>query len=247
MRKIEGLKFLQQYFNNLTVDCLFVDKVENLTDEALYKKDEMEQIWRARAGRKVGSELNLPQGTFDNPDELRAFIRGQSQRDADMQFVIHRVSPKYFTAPFVGTLAVYNEYRKPGIRIELQKTTKELVDSIDKGKRPRDWEACLILDYDFLSKAPKVRKRDKDLDMEFVKYPLMVIHEVGEEIFKLYEQKGEMTASYTRFNIYNLGQVVLDDHRSSESFVPKCACPTISKSGLAEAVASRQKSEEWER
>lgn len=30
MRKIDGLKFLQNNFPDLTVDCLFVDKIENL-------------------------------------------------------------------------------------------------------------------------------------------------------------------------------------------------------------------------
>ena len=28
MRKIDGLKFLQKYFPDLTVDCLFVDKID---------------------------------------------------------------------------------------------------------------------------------------------------------------------------------------------------------------------------
>ena len=32
MRKIDGLKFLQKNFPDLTVDCLFVDKVENLDE-----------------------------------------------------------------------------------------------------------------------------------------------------------------------------------------------------------------------
>ena len=64
MRKIDGLKFLQKYFPDLTVDCLFVDKIENLNEQSLYLKNKNEQIWRVRGGRKSGSELNLPQGTF---------------------------------------------------------------------------------------------------------------------------------------------------------------------------------------
>ena len=84
-----------------------------------------------------------------NDKHVKKFIKEQQQRDSNMEFVIHRVSPEYFSAPFVGTLAVYNKGNVPGIRIELQEVTKELVDSIDKGKRPRDWEACLILDYEF--------------------------------------------------------------------------------------------------
>lgn len=218
MRKIDGLKFLQKHFPNLTVDCLFVDKVENLSEEVLCKKQETEQIWRVRGGRKIGSEVSLPQGTFKNPRDVRKFIKEQQQIDSNMEFVIHRVSPEYFSAPFVGTLAVYNQGNIPGIRIELQKVTKELVASIDKGKRPRDWEACLILDYEFLNKFPKILKKDSKLNMDFLKHPILVIHEVGQEIFKLYEENGQIEETYTRFNIYNLGQVIFDDHRSRESF-----------------------------
>ena len=35
MRKIDGLKFLQKHFPDLTVDCLFVDKIENLNEQSL--------------------------------------------------------------------------------------------------------------------------------------------------------------------------------------------------------------------
>lgn len=218
MRKLDGLKFLQKHFPDLTVDCLFVDKVENLDEQALCKKEQAEQIWRVRGGKKIGSEVSLPQGTFKTPREVKKFIKEQQQRDSNMEFVIHRVSPEYFSAPFVGTLAVYNRGNIPGIRIELQKVTKELVDSIDKGKRPRDWEACLILDYEFLNRFPKILKKTEDLDMDFLKYPILVIHEVGQEIFRLYEDNENIDETYTRFNIYKLGQVLFDDHRSSESF-----------------------------
>lgn len=253
MRKIDGLKFLQKNFPDLTVDCLFVDKVENLDEEELYlnceKRQEpkkAEQIWRIRGGKKIGSELNLPQGTFKTPKNLKKFMKEQKQRDSNMEFVIHRVSPEYFTAPFVGTLAVYNNYDKPGIKIEIQQVTKELVDSIDKGKRPRDWEASLILDYEFLSKFPKVLKKKSGLNMDFLKYPIVVIHEIGEEIFKLYEENGQEAETYTRFNIYDLGQVVLDDHRSSESFIKKYKFNPETQIQLQTQVTKRKEAQEKE-
>ncbi len=40
MRKLEGLRFLQENFSDLTVDCLFVDKLENLKDEDLDKTNQ---------------------------------------------------------------------------------------------------------------------------------------------------------------------------------------------------------------
>ena len=44
---------------------------------------------------------------------------------------------------------------------------------------------------------------------------------VGEEISKISEESGQEAETYTRFNIYNLGEVILDDHRSKESFMEK--------------------------
>lgn len=35
------------------------------------------------------------------------------------------------------------------------------------------------------------------------------------------KKSGQEAETYTRFNIYDLGQVVLDDHRSKESFIAK--------------------------
>ena len=242
MRKIEGLKFLQENFPKLTVDCLFVDKLENLNEESLYLKECADQVWRVRGGKKTGSELNLPQGTFTNTVDLKQFIENQSKKDSNMEFVIHRVSPKYFAAPFVGTLAVYNNSNMPSIRIELQKVTKELVASIDKGKRPRDWEACLILDYEYLNRFPRIRMK-KDINLETIKHSIMIIHEVGEQIFEMYDKEKRDIETYTRFNIYDLGQVVLDDHRSAESFISNYRCANlqpITKSRI-------QKDEEFER
>ena len=231
MKKLDGLRFLQENFPRLTVDCIFVDKVENLDEKALIKKEEAEQIWRVRGGHKVGSELNMPQGSFKDIISLKRYMKEQQRKDANMEFVIHRVSPKNFAAPFVGTLAVYNNHQNPGMRIELQKVTRELVENIDKkgGKRPRDWEACLILDYEFRNKFPKILKNN-DVNLEEVKNAIAVIHEVGEEIFDIYDKQGNDIDTFTRFNIYDLGQVLFDDHRSVESFVQRCECPVVSNS-----------------
>lgn len=221
MRKLDGLKFLQKHFPDMTIDCLFVDRVDNLDEKAFEQKEKSDYIWRVRGGKKTGSEVKLPQGSFKTGRDIKRFMKEQQKRDSNMEFVIHKVSPEYFTAPFVGTLAVYNKGDRPGIRIELQKVTKELVASIDKGNRPRDWEACLILDYEFLSKSPKILKKDPHLNMDFLKHPILVIHELGEKIFELNEKDGDEVETYTRFNIYNMGQVLLDDHRSRDSFVEK--------------------------
>ena len=173
----------------------------------------------------------MPQGSFKDIISLKRYMKEQQRKDANMEFVIHSVSPKYFAAPFVGTLAVYNNHQNPGMRIELQKVTRELVENIDKkgGKRPRDWEACLILDYEFRNKFPNILKNN-DVNLEEVKNAIAVIHEVGEEIFDIYDKQGNDIDTFTRFNIYDLGQVLFDDHRSVESFVQRCECPVVSNS-----------------
>lgn len=220
MKKLEGLKFLQENFPNLTVDCLFVDKPEDINNESLNLGEERKQICRIRGGNKYGSELNLPQATCKNADELKRFIKEQKEKNSNLEFVIHRVTQKYFEAPYVGTIAVCNNKNRPCMRIELQKVTKDLVNSIDTGKRPRDWETCLILEYEFLNKFPKIRK-NKDVNLESVKAAIMRLYQVGEKIFEIYDKKGQDIETYTRFNAYHSGEIILDDHRSSESFISK--------------------------
>ena len=52
MRKIDGLKFLQKNFPDLTVDCLFVDKVENLDEQLNYIKKNFQTVFLENLKRK---------------------------------------------------------------------------------------------------------------------------------------------------------------------------------------------------
>ena len=52
MRKIDGLKFLQKNFPDLTVDCLFVDKVEPGTLETLTSENREARKEDKRKNRK---------------------------------------------------------------------------------------------------------------------------------------------------------------------------------------------------
>lgn len=227
MKKLDGLKFLQENFPNLTVDCLFVDSLDDLDEKELFAENSEKQLWRVRAGNKSGSEFNLPQGTFSNLDDVKEFISKQKERKPSMQFVIHRVSQEYFDAQFVGTIAVYNNKSLPSIRIELQRVTKELVGLIDNGKRPRDWETCLVLDYEYTSKFPKIRKNDK-VNLGELKYSIGALYEIGREIFELYDSSNKNIDTYTRFNIYGSGKIILDDHRSNDSFISRYRCKDLS-------------------
>lgn len=239
MRKLEGLHFLQERFPKLTVDCVFEEQVDKLNKNNLSLDDEKETIWRVRTGKRIGSELNTPQGTFKKIDEIKKFI--QENKNSNTQFVIHRVTPDYFKAPFVGTIAVYNNYLAPSIKIEVQKVTQELVDSIDKKKRPRDWDSCLILEYEFLKQSPKIWKKEADLNLQPLKAPIYQLYQIGEQIFKYYEKEGKVIDTYTRFNIYDSGQVLLDDHRSSDSFIEKYRYPVSEmRRGTKEKVSKKK-------
>ncbi len=76
MRKIEGLRFLQKFFPDLCVDCVFVTEKEPLDLEELEKHPH--QIFRVRSGRKYGSELKTPQRTCYSAKEAVQFIEETS-------------------------------------------------------------------------------------------------------------------------------------------------------------------------
>lgn len=245
MRKLEGLRFLQEQFPRLTVDCLFVDKIEDLDEKLLHKREKEKILWRIRGGKDIGSEVSLPQATCTTVKELKRFIKEQQKKDSNMKFVIHTVTPEYFSVPYVGTLAVYNNINMPSIRIELQKVTKERVAGIDTGKRPRDWEPCLIMDYDFRYKFPKIIRNDGE-NLENLKYAIASLYKAGIKIFDYYDKKGKEIDTFTRFNIYDSGEILFDDHRSTESFIPKCKCPTVPKDFKQEKIESKQSKRELE-
>ena len=61
MKKLDGLRFLQENFPRLTVDCVFVDKVENLDEKALIKKVEKDQeIGKLALFWIMNLEINFP-------------------------------------------------------------------------------------------------------------------------------------------------------------------------------------------
>ena len=238
MRKIEGLKFLQRYFPESTIDCTFV-RDEQDVKKLMHDKsfDNEGKLLRVRGASKIGSELNLPMQTFTSLKDIRKFVKTQHKQNENLEFIIHRVAPDYFQVPYVGTLAVYNNKISPSIRIELQKVTEELVASIDKGKRPRDWDSCLILDYEFLNKSPKILKNN-NVNINSLKEPIVKLYKIGEKIFSIYEKAGQEIETYTRFNIYDSGDILLDDHRSSDSFINKYKVKNLATPAVKSVTAS---------
>lgn len=220
MRKVDGLKFLLTNFPNVTVDTVFIEKEQEATYDKLELDKAQNQYWRVRCASKSNSELKLPMASIYDFDKLKDFMSEQISKHNDIQFVIHRVNDDYFYPNITGSLAVYNNEDIPKIVIELQQVTREMLDNIDVGKRPRDWDISVCFEYNFLHKYPQVTKY-RDINIENIKESISKLYDIGLKIYELYNSMGLYEASYTRFNIYNDGSIILNDHRSTESFYSK--------------------------
>ena len=67
-------------------------------------------------------------------------------------------------------------------------------------------------------KFPKVTFY-KDINMDNLKTAINTLYYIGTKIFDLYCQMNIYEPSYTRFNIYDDSSIILNDHRSQESFI----------------------------
>jgi len=218
MRKIEGLKFLQQFFPEVSVDCVFVEQDEVLDIRMV--RDHTD-IFRVRCGSKIGSEMKLPQRTCGSVREIQDFILSEQARDGNSEFVIHRVNASYFSPIYVGTIALFS-YPDPLMVIDYQAVTKKLVAGIDTGLRPRDWEIVASYDYQYQSGRPEIRYVSDIFHPESLKFSIYQLWRLGREI----DDKRQAVDGYStrsvesliRFNIYQSGDVLLDDYRDVTSF-----------------------------
>ena len=219
MKKIEGLKFLMNNFSNVTINTVFINDVNDLikTDMSLHDGD----FYRVRCASISGSELKLPMISIYDYNSLIDYIKTQKHKNNDFSFIIHKVNNDYFYPEFCGTLATFITDNIPSIVIDIQKVTKEMIDSMDTNKiRPRDWKICVSYKYDFMYKKPVIINYD-NVNLQILKDPINKIYHIGNFIYDWYEKNNIIDDSYTRFNIYKDGSIILNDHRSSESFIKK--------------------------
>lgn len=219
MNKIEGILFLKQLFPEITLNSFFVKDTSELTYEILKAKSQMKgNFWRVRGACFNNSELKLPMGTFYNEEDVLKFISKCKEENKDLFFILHSINNEYYYPEYSGSLVVYNDSKNSDIVIELQRVTKELVNSMDGGERPRDWEVCIGFHYRYLLEEPQIINY-KNVNVNQIINSVQQIFHVGCKIFDEYEKKKWITASYTRFNLYDNGIIILNDHRSTESFV----------------------------
>ncbi len=219
MRKIEGLKFLMNNFPNETINTTFIKEVNDLANVDMSLNDG--EFYRVRCASRSASELKLPMISIYDYDALVDYIQYQKKLHSNYDFIIHKVDNIYFYPEFCGTIAVYVNDNVPGIVIDIQKITKEMIDSMDKNKiRPRDWDICVSYRYDFMYKRPTLINYD-NVNLELLKEPINKAYNIGTYIYDWYIKNNINDDSYTRFNIYNDGSIILNDHRSTESFLKK--------------------------
>lgn len=215
MRKIEGLKFLQRFFSDVCVDCVFVTASESFNVCLL--ENHAPQLFRVRSGRVFGSELSLPQRTCHSVEEVCDFISKTQAQENGVEFVIHRVDESYFEALYVGTIALFDKPNSPMI-IDFQSVSLELVAGIDTGTRPRDWKVAATFIYPFLGCSSAVQLTDPSFQADSIKEPLYRLWHIGRKVDSLKQSFHECYESVVRFNVYSGGRVLLDDYRSMESF-----------------------------
>jgi len=219
MKKIEGLKFLMENFPNETINTTFISDIADLANVDMSLNDG--EFYRVRCASRIGSELKLPMISIYDYNTLIEYLKKQKKQNSNYDFIIHKVDNNYFYPKFCGTIATYVSGNVPGIVIDIQKITREMIDSMDTNKvRPRDWEICVSFKYDFMYKRPFLINYG-NVNLEILKKPISKAFDIGNYIYDWYIENDINDDSYTRFNIYRDGSIILNDHRSAESFIKK--------------------------
>jgi len=219
MNKIDGLKFLQKYFPEICVDCVFVGPNEDLNIDLL--KSHV-GIFRVRAGCKYGSELNLPRRTCYSISEVKQFIEQTRLQYNRIEFVIHRVTEDYFALIYETSIALF-ESPLPEMIIQIQGASQSLVAQMDVGVKARDWPVLAIYRFPYLGMLPDVTIFDHMFQRESFKTELYFLWNAGRKIDAIKQGLGMCYETVTLFNVYPGGKFIVDDHRSLDSFAPPTA------------------------
>ena len=214
LKKQNGLCFLSTYFEKNTINY---EIIKNESDACVFLKNRSlsceKQYVRIRCTNPFGNEFGLPMGTFYDEDSVREFIRRIKLKYPNYEFIFHMIDDNFYYPQFCGTVAVFNGDDNQRILIEFQYVNKEMIKKMDSGKRPRDWDICLSLQYVFLHPVPSILYKDVTLSIEILKRHISMLFDIGKKIYDIYEKKKKIGGSYTRFNICRNDEIVLFDHR----------------------------------
>ncbi len=225
MRKIEGLKFLQRFFPDQCVDCIFVTDKEPIILNDLEKH--ASSLFRVRSSRRNGSDINAPSKTCHSVKEVVKFVEDLRSLKQSWEFVIHRVDKAYFTPSFIGTIALFYKV-EPQIMIDLQyvpsRDAQAIANGAYHGQPPRDWKVAAMYTFPFFGRQPWIRIIDPLFQLSAVSEFIPRLWRIGREIDDVKQSLDDRSSaalpeSVTRFNLYSDGSILLDDHRNVSSFI----------------------------
>lgn len=218
MKKVDGLKLLARNFPEITIDSSFIQNHKQLP--ALFRaygEADRNSYWRIRCANPSGSEFGLPMGSFYSNETAEQFIKKIETDHPEYSYILHRINDDYYYPAYCGTLEVSSSPEFEVV-IELQKVTREMIDNMDTGVRPRDWTSSVCLRQNVFQAEPQVAYSNRE-EVASMEGPLAGLYAVGVKLCVLYALCGIQTISYTRFNICKDGSIVLNDHRGSGSFM----------------------------
>ena len=128
MKKMDGLRFLKNNFQDDAIDTTFIENDQDLM--SFYEEYiGIDCFFRVRACNRRGLEIKLPIARIDSIDKVIEFIHNEKKKNSDLDFVIHTFTRDNIPS-YVGSIAVYNSSTKPSITIDIQRVTKELMKSM---------------------------------------------------------------------------------------------------------------------
>lgn len=157
-------------------------------------------------------------GSFYNNQSAEDFVVNTLSLHPEYSFIFHRVDDDYYYPVFCGTIAVksYGDYN---IIIDLQKVTREMIDKMDNGMRPRDWNSFVLGHRNWSKDILEVKYCVDEYQNNYI--PFEKLDEIAVKICWIYMRLGIKHMTYTRFNICKKKGIVLNDHRSDSSFTEK--------------------------
>jgi hypothetical protein len=170
-------------------------------------------VLNVRAGRTFGSETTLPtREDCQSAGQVIEFIQRHGT-DRTLRFVVHPVQKSYFNPLLVGTIALhYSPSAKTVIEFQEMKNNHE--------GEPRDWPVNIRHTFPFMARMPTAYLSDESrYSLQNISSHVFECYEIAMAIIEIKNslQSAEEN-SLTRFRIYRSGRIILQDHRSPDSF-----------------------------
>lgn len=219
MDKIDGSRFLQNYFPDFANQTIVLEDVSYMTkDYLLSRKKYPNGFWQVRCANPNKNEMRLPYVELKEEEEVLIYLRSEKLMHPEYTFILCNLDSTYKKYVFSGQIAVLSFPFSNDIIIDIQENNKKGDDIYNTSSfRIRDVEVSATLYYKFLNKIPKVYNY-KGIDLDKIKYHIWKLFDIPVKIHSLYYENSINTISYTKFKLYMNDRIVLSDHRTIDSF-----------------------------